>query len=349
MEIQGGDKLNINVYDSCRKELQELIELADLQKRNTHVISVFDNPYQLSAMSGMIFPVEIEDVEAGFLCSAGKYTGYMDYLAFEKDLINGLYCDSNMKYLVYNTSQQGTSIDRRSYIPMLCERYHLFNLTCSAYKLGLLMNKSHHFLLLRSFGHIPMTDIYSSKGLCFKNVTSDYVILKPSLECAALGVKKLKNNSSTVEYELSAMRAIYKQDIIMQEYIPGYEVSVPVIKKGDNYIALPPVWVKFKEDILTYSSVDNFEYSFAVLPTVDFPYNEIISPLCRHATQIMSYIKADGLTRVDYRIKNATDFFVFDIAALPVIADTGSCMQSFKYLFQEKESIFKCIIGSALY
>lgn len=339
----------IKEYDRCKKQIQELIDIANLEKERIHIITIFDNPYQTDALSGMIFPVEIEDIEAGFLCSAEKYTGYMDYKLFEKDLFAEVFADSNIKYCVYNTSQQGTGICRRNYVPMLCEKYQLHNLTCNAYTLSLLMNKAHYFSLLQPFGHIPKTDVFTNRGLCFKNVTSQYVMLKPALECAAVGVKKMENDTSSVMHELKVMREKYNQDIVLQEYISGYEVSVPVIKKGDNQLALPPVWVKFDEDILTYSSVDNFEYGFSVLPDKEFPYNGLIPALISHASQIMSYINTEGLTRVDYRIKNSKDFYVFDIAALPVLADTGTCMQSFKYLFGEKESLFKSIIGSVLY
>ncbi len=339
----------IKEYDKCKEQIQELIDIANLEKERLHIITIFDNPYQTDALSGMIYPIEIEDIEAGFLCSAEKYTGYMDYKLFEKDLSTEIFADPNIKYCVYNTSQQGIGICRRNYVPMLCEKYQLHNLTCNAYTLSLLMNKAHYFSLLQPFGHIPKTDIFTNYGLCFKSVNSQYVILKPALECAAVGVKKMENDTLSIIDELRAMRDKYNQDIILQEYISGYEVSVPVIRKGDNLIALPPVWVKFNEDILTYSSVDNFEYSFSVLPDKEFPYNEVISALISHASQIMAYINSDGLTRVDYRIKNSKDFYVFDIAALPILANTGTCMQSFKYLFGEKESLFKAIIGSVLY
>lgn len=339
----------IKEYERCKKQIQKLINIASSEKEQIHIITIFDNPYQTDALSGMIFPTEIEDIEAGFLCSAEKYTGYMDYKLFEKDLFAEVFTDSKIKYCIYNTSQQGVGVCRRNYIPMLCEKYQLYNLTCNAYVLSLLMNKAHYFSLLQPFGHIPKTDIFTNRGLCFKNVNSQYVVLKPALECAAVGVKKMENDTSSILHELKVMRDKYNQDIILQEYISGYEVSVPVIRNGNNQIALPPVWVKFDEDILTYTSVDNFEYSFSVLPDKEFPYNGVIPALISHASQIMSYINTEGLTRVDYRIKNSRDFYVFDIAALPVLADTGTCMQSFKYLFGEKESLFKSIIGSVLY
>ena len=62
----------------------------------------------------------------------------------------------------------------------------------------------------------------------------------------------------------------------------------------------------------------------------------------------MQFIGSKGLTRVDYRIKGINDFYIFDIAALPVLADTGTCAQSFKSLFGNSESMFEAIIGSSL-
>ncbi|MEJ1594639.1 hypothetical protein SMA75_26580, partial [Escherichia coli] len=73
----------------------------------------------------------------------------------------------------------------------------------------------------------------------------------PALECAAVGVKKIKNNDIQIRDEVFRMRNLYNQNIIIQEYIDGYEVSVPVINKGNKYISLPPVWVTFEGDILT--------------------------------------------------------------------------------------------------
>ena len=94
--------------------------------------------------------------------------------------------------------------------------------------------------------------------------------------------------------------------------------------------------------------VDDFQYSFSVLPSTEFPYNKIISKVCKHAEQVMQFIGSKGLSRVDYRIKNENEFYIFDMAALPVLADTGTCSQSFKALFNNSESMFQAIIGSCL-
>ena len=140
----------------------------------------------------------------------------------------------------------------------------------------------------------------------------------------------------------------FKQKIVIQEYIDGYEISVPVIEKKGHYFSTPPIWVKFDGDILDYNKVDDFQYSFSVLPCAEFPYNEVIPAVCKHAEKVMQFVGSKGLTRVDYRIKSARDYYIFDIAALPVLADTGTCAQSFKSLLGSSESMFEAIIGSCL-
>lgn len=337
------------LYKKCIDEITELIELTNTMKDKIHIITIFDNPHAVEASSGMIYSVEIEDIEAGFVSISTNYTGYSNYSDFIMNIEEKKYSDSQLTYMVYSTAQIGKDINRRSYIPTICKQNSFVNLTCEAEKLCLLMDKSQYFDLIKPLSHIPDTDVYQGQKEITNQIASDYVILKPALECAATGVEKVKNNPQTILNKVKKMRKKYDQNIIIQEYIEGYEVSVPVLKKGNKYIALPPVWVKFKGDILTFETVDDFKYSFSVLPNDQFPYTSLLPKLMSHAESVMQLLGAEGLTRVDYRIKNEKDFFVIDLAALPVLANTGTCMQSFKFLFNDKSSIFKAIIGSSLY
>ena len=336
------------MYDKCKDEILELISISENNRSNMHVITVFDDPYKVEAASGMIFPTEISDVETGFSYASTYYTGYNNYFSFKRDVEQNVFSDPHKKYLVYSTSQKGTDINRRSYVPILCQENGLSLLTCDAYRLGLLMDKSHYFSLINCFSHIPHTLTYLGQANFENTINSSYVILKPALECAAVGVTKVKNENKIIMPLLAEMHKKYNQKILLQEYIEGYEISVPVLEKKGQYISTPPVWVKFNGDILTYNMVDNFQYSFSVLPCTAFPYNNIIPEVRRHAEQVMQFIGSKGLSRVDYRISAENQFYIFDIAALPVLADTGTCAQSFKALWGKSESMFQAIIGSSL-
>ena len=148
------------MFERNKEMILELVSFCQEHQENTHVITVFDDPYNTEALSGMIFPKEISDVEAGFSYASTYYTGYNCFWKFKKDVEDGKFSNPNMKYLVYSTSQLGTDVDRRSHVPILCKENRLTLLTCDAYRLGLLMDKSHYFSLLKDFSHIPHTITY---------------------------------------------------------------------------------------------------------------------------------------------------------------------------------------------
>ena len=70
------------MFEQCKKELLELITICRKNQNNLHIITVFDDPYNTEAPSGMIFPTEIEDVELGFSSVSTYYTGYKSYFLF---------------------------------------------------------------------------------------------------------------------------------------------------------------------------------------------------------------------------------------------------------------------------
>ena len=47
------------MFEKNKEMILELISLCQEHQENTHVITVFDDPYNTEALSGMIFPKEI--------------------------------------------------------------------------------------------------------------------------------------------------------------------------------------------------------------------------------------------------------------------------------------------------
>lgn len=222
------------MYSKCKEEILELISISENNQSNMHIITVFDDPYKVEAASGMIFPTEISDVETGFSFASTYYTGYKDYFSFKKDVEENKFSNPNVKYLVYSTSQLGTDIDRRSYVPILCKEKGLSLLTCDAYHLGLLMDKSHYFSLLKSFSHIPHTLTYFGTANFENTIKSPYVILKPALECAAVGVTKVKNENQIIMPLLSDMKKNIIKKYLYKNILKDMKSLFLFSKKKDN-------------------------------------------------------------------------------------------------------------------
>ena len=60
------------------------------------------------------------------------------------------------------------------------------------------VNFTPSFSLLNSFSHIPRTFTYFGHEIPENTIKSPYVILKPALECAAIGVTKVKNETKFI-------------------------------------------------------------------------------------------------------------------------------------------------------
>lgn len=339
------------VYQEIKEKIDPLICLAEEQKNDYHLYAIFDTPGDQEAQSGIVYPIESENIETGFVCSTKHYTGYHNISNFIGDLLTGrLKLNGELTNLVYSTAQVGISINRRFLIPLICEQLEIVNLTCSAYAMGLLQNKAHYFYLLSNFFNTPQTFVYKGEASFSFSISSPDVILKPSLECAALGVKKIKNQKKEVVKELHNMWIKFQQGILVQEYIDGYEVCVPVVGNGGEYVGLPPVWVQFNESILTFDLVDNVNYKMVALPNEAFPLNDLIPQLILESQQVISFLGAQGITRVDYRITADGRIYIIDIAALPVLAQTGTCQVSFSALYpNNSHSIFQTLIGAGLF
>jgi hypothetical protein len=340
----------LSYYKESKEILDRAIKVSEQQKEQFEFYLVNDTPDTVEALSGLVYPIELEDIERGFSQSSTYYTGYSSISKFTGDIALNRMNSSRMK-LVYSTAQFGISQNRRALIPQICEIHGYLNVTCDAYTLGITQNKVHYFSLLNNkFPIAPFTyydNIHNNPDL---SALSNYLILKPSLECAATGVKKV-NKLEKICSICQNMEEQYKQRIVIQDYIDGYEISVPVLKVGNDYVSLPPVWVKFDSDILTEKTVDDVNYEFIPLPNKEIPNSINFLKLMDIAKEMASFLGASGLTRYDFRVTNDSEFFLFDLAALPVLASTGSCLKSYDRLYESdniKHPLFKSIIGAAI-
>lgn len=340
----------LSYYEESKKIIDKAIKVSEQRKEQFEFYLVNDTPDTVEALSGVVYPIELEDIERGFSQSSIYYTGYSSISKFTGDITLNRINSSRMK-LVYSTAQFGISQNRRALIPQICEINGYLNVTCDAYTLGITQNKVHYFSLLNDkFPVAPFTYYDNMHNNPDLTAFSNYLIIKPSLECAAIGVKKVSKSGKIFDI-CQSMEQQYKQRIVIQEYISGYEISVPVLKVGYNYASLPPVWVKFDSDILTEKIVDDVNYEFIPLPNEEVTNSLNLVNLMDVAKEIASFLGASGLTRYDFRVTNDGEFYLFDLAALPVLASTGSCLKSYDKLYESNSiryPLFKSIIGAAI-
>lgn len=255
------------------------------------------------------------------------------------------------KCVVFNLARNGSGLCKKSLIPSFCDVYNLPSTGSNAYMTCLGRHKFHYNAILRQNGINAVESwLYTQQGWIngIEPPQNIKLIAKPTYESASRGVRE----SSIFEYSadsiglLSNLYKEFEQDVIVQEFIPGYEVQVPLII-GDEVLALQPVAITMNnspnldEKIITYDLAFSEEYNFASYSAI----NKIISEkLMSEAIKTAKCLGMENYGRVDFRINKNGDYYITDISTHPYLIEHSAFAYAFKEMDFDYKDIFACII-----
>ncbi len=320
----------------------------EFEEYNSSCLLVFinDNTTNIEAHSGYLASDEEEDIDLIFKDICKNYKFYNNPSTFVGDIVlNKLSDYKNKKKFVYSTAQIGRDVNRRSFIPNFSAIHNIFSLTGDGYSLGLLQNKFHYYEISKNYVNVPYTFVYDGKKWTDSEAFDYDVVLKPNFECAAQGVTLVKSGDN-IQNEAEDLYSKFKQPILIQQFIKGVEVEVPLIVSKDDYLALMPIEI-LKDDenkeILDEELVNGDKYDFKLH---DGPS---ATKLREYTQKIAAILQCEGICRFDFIVDEEDEFWLFDIAAIPLISKHSSCRKSFELLFpEEKNNLFKTLIGIEL-
>jgi D-alanine-D-alanine ligase len=284
---------------------------------------------------------------------------YLEVYFDELNLIKKLVTIKNKdKIVVFNFARNGFGVDKKSLIPTFCELYNIAYTGSNAYACAISRHKYHSFQLMNSNG-IPtvQTWMYLGNGNWHMNQYPDkdcLLILKPAFESASKGVSKnniLYYDSDDFGKKIDNLFIELNQPIIVQKFISGFEVQVPIIQY-ENLLALPPMGImidgeyNLKESIISEDISFSYKYNY-----YDFgrKVNEsIISELQDYARKTFFLLELTNYGRVDFRIDEKGSFYVFDVSTMPYIIIHSAFCSSFKLLGLTQQDIFKSIFASVI-
>lgn len=205
------------------------------------------------------------------------------------------------------------SRNREAIVPALCELNKIPYIGSDAYCMGLSQNKYHSKLVATALGircpkgiyieydpdNIPNYD--SIKYELARNSLIYPLIVKPNEEGYSMGVFIVRNDkelADAIEYNLEN----YKEPVLVEEFISGRELFIPVIGNGKKAYTLPvgAVMADGGEDIEVFTLEekhrDVFHYEIATL-TDDA--NRIIS---NNALKLYRHMGCRDFGRLDFRL-----------------------------------------------
>lgn len=277
---------------------------------------------------------------------------YFDENQFIDDVnSNRISNNIDRKLMVMNSAQKGTKVGRKSLIPAFCDLHNIYYSNSNAYVVSLCRDKFISGCLLENWGlPVPKSWLYRpSEGwlLSKRPMFGQKVIVKLNYETSSIG---LDNNSIFIydgskDYVIDLIGKKYNQDVIIQEFVSGYEIETPFINSNISFV-FPPMGIRIGgndlmgDKILDYDARKNHPYDFYRIDK-NLPYSA--KSIQEYTALIGKALNITGIGRIDYRVSPNQEIFITDIATNPGYGDYSSTYQAFKdygYSYSEMLAVF---------
>lgn len=344
-------QLIIQLLDFAKKAVNEviIIFLASVQD-----ITPNKNDYEDTSILTEFLSLDEYNELLSSLQNFGFYVlTYFDTNKFLVDYLNGLFTSS--KLIIVEGSQKGVGRARDAFLPSFCDLENIIHTGPNAYTNSICTNKYHWTKLLENH-NISVPDSWRfDNGIWLNNskpLRNKRLIAKPCYECASIGIHKQSVSEYSIVYEayLKQMSQKYNQPLIVQEFISGYEVEIPIIIQGRVPYTLPPV-VLCKSDtplmgdsFLDFDDIYEDSYKFCLLKSVNNAWNSTIQEeICR----IVDLLELEHYARIDFRISIDGKSYVTDVNSYPHIVQHSSFAYAFERINIPSQNILPCLIGNA--
>lgn len=270
-----------------------------------------------------------------------EYEYYTDENTFIKEMLDNPYT-GNKRILVYNRSINGPLKARRMLIPAFCSYNNIPYLGNDSYRMGLLCNKFHYYSIMKSLG-IPVAEYW-----CYQH-NYGWISSRPPYGSKVIAKLVNENNASSLTNEsvfiyspaldtiIDELSLKYQQAVVIQKFIIGYEVTVPVFIKGQS-IYVPEVIGSqidgnkrfgnefINETLLKERIVTNYTEKYFRFSTINTYVSENIK---KDVKRIVRALGITSFTRFDLRIDDSFSYYFNDLGSMPGILPDSS----YSYLF----------------
>lgn len=259
--------------------------------------------------------------------------------------------------LVVNSAQSGTYVGRKSLIPSFCDHCKLMHTGSNAYVVSLCRNKFHTSMIINTYvPHKLNAYLFDAQQKWINSnrpQIGERLIIKLNSESASIGLTKdniINYNGVGSDNYIADISQKYRQAVVAQPFVSGYEVELPIIVSS-QHTCLLPIGISINEKyfigdaILDYISRFEHSYNFYNLSEHD---QALSIQLQQNSVQVAKILGIEGFCRIDYRINCNKQYYVTDIATNPHITKDSSFAYSFSRLGYSYDDMLSCLIGCTL-
>lgn len=316
----------------------------------------FDDYQNTSVLAEYYTLDEFETLSATYKKLGYEVLSYFNENDFMSAILNTKIRTNGKKMFVINSAQTGTYIGRKSLIPAFCEHFKIMHTGSNPYVVSLCRNKFHSNIILNGYINSSLdTYLYDSNDgwIGDKQPPNGLkIIAKLNNESASIGLNQ--NNifiyTADTDKYLQQISMQYFQPVIVQPFISGYEIELPVIL-GTEKFSLPSVGIKMDNNELLENKFLDYEARFH--HTYDFYNYDQFSPnlstkIKMDAMRAAQLLGIEEFGRIDFRIDQYGNYYISDIATNPHITIDSSYMFAFQELGYSYSEMLATRIGVSL-
>lgn len=338
------------------KEIARKIGIVLVANSKTRLPSVMRDYAGHSVVTEYFSDEEIEELLSGLRACGFYVEAFFDEDEFIRWILDrGLESTNKPYHLVHSTAQAGVGPGRKALIPSFCELHQIPTTNSDPYVVSLARHKFHVNLILQAAGvRVPrcwLFDRHRGWLLDRKPPMGAKVISKPTYESASIGVDE--NSVREVDKDFSdsigAQSQVYMQPITVQEFIPGYEIEIPMIGLESPF-ALGRVGISVDDEqylqdrFLTYDRVFHDRYDF-------FDFDKVEArckvEMKKCAEMVFRVLGIRNFGRADFRMDEAGNFYVIDVATNPHITHHSSFAFAFQLNGLKYVDMLSTLVGLA--
>lgn len=328
----------------------------DTHKYNVYIVANTQNikketkkwNYEHSGMDEFFSREEFAEIASAIFSVFGYVKVFYSEIEFINYVLNNTIEKSNT--IVYNFSRDGIKEGKKSLIPTFCDLFGLKYTGSNGFIISLLRNKFIYSSFLNNFNiPTPKTYCYSkAKGFLSEKPDCENIIVKNINESASIGMSEqniipIINNDKWEDVLKEVSNNMSDEKVMIQEYIPGIECEVLVLKIQSQYKALDPVLIKIENSSIITSEISNaYDYEFDLLQ--NSISKQICDDICKCAEKAAELLGIDTYARFDFRINHNGQFFLIDIAGTPYTIKHSSISYLFNYYNFSYKDIYKVIV-----
>ena len=296
--------------------------------------------------------------EIGYLMRAIEANGHEvvmlgNMYKVNKSIINKTFdCD-----LVFIEDEGIRSRNREAIVPAILELNNIPYVGSDAYAMGLSQNKFHTKLVARFLGIPVPGEVYveynqenlasyiesemQKKGLSFP------MVVKPNAEGYSMGVFLVNDLQEAIE-KIQYNFENYHQEVLLEEYIDGPELYVPLVGTGEEAYCLNVGVCRYRDgrDIGIFTLHDKCFTD--VVDTIADVSEEMRQQLFRWTEKIHNHLGCVDFSRCDFKIGKDGKAYFLEVNPRPGLTENGPYETCAKSLGKTYVQIIGEIIDSAI-